>query len=279
MRILDELKHAENMLEKGFELKQYDFELKILAKYYSSQNKNVEEIKVELIEFCKRYITDFNEVKFINLIKRACSYSQKNTLFTMSPVEVTENEIQTIKELNDLKLEKVAFVLLIVGKLNRQSYEHYMDDKIAYITTINEDEKKKKKLPIPEKREGYYADGKINSFFESAKIYLKKKERNTIMKQLIDLGLITMTKKCKYKINFVNEFDDCSEVVLTINKFEDCVLEYMKYIGDNIGNCEVCGYLFEIKGKNHRMCKTCWRKHRKEYEKNKKRQYRKCPLF
>lgn len=247
------------MEKLGFISKKYEFELKILAKYYYTQSMSLEQIKCRIREFCAKHLPEFNEVKYMNMVNRAAKYAEKNGLFTVSPIHITENELKSIGEIKDLKLEKIAFILLVISKINRQSYICFWEDKKRQIEKFN------KNKPIPELFEGYYASGKINSFFKMAKIYMNKQERNATIKTLIDRGLIDMTKSCKYKINFV---DESSETKIIIDKFNNFVLEYMRYIGDNIGSCEVCGELFEIRGNRHKFCKICWKE--KQLEKYRK---------
>lgn len=264
MRILNELEYAENMLQSGFKSKRYEYELKMLAKYYFSKGISTEDIQCLLLKFCNKYITDFNEIKYMNMLKRTLKYAQINSIFIVSPVDVTLSEIEKIRELEDLKLEKIMFILLVISKINRQSYELYIEDKIKH---------KKKNAAMPKIIDEYYADGKINSFFSKAKIYLKRKERAGIIKKLIDKGLIGMTKSCKYEINFIDR-ENCNNIALTINNFSNFVLEYMRYIGDNIGTCEECSGLFEIKGKNHKYCKNCWHKINRDQTRNRVKKHR-----
>ena len=269
MRELNEGYYAENMIKSGFKSKKYEFELKILSKYYRQYSKP-EEVKQQIKDFCMKHIPKFNEVKSMNMVNRVVRYAEVNSLFVVSPIHITKSELSTIGELGDLKLEKLAFVLLVISKINRQSYETFIQDKIAIVEKFNAEEKNKKKKEMPELHDGYYANGKINGFFKMAKIYLSKQERFSAIKKLIDSGLISMTKNCKYKIEFV---DVESEGLIVIEKFDNFVLEYMKYLGDNIGSCEVCGDLFEIKSNRHSYCKVCWKnKQLEKYNKyNKKR--------
>jgi len=261
------------MLIHGFIQKKYEYELKILSKYYFSQNIYENDLRNKVLEFCNKHMNDFNEVRYIKMIKRVCRYGENNSLFIVKPVRITQCEIDKIKTLNNLKIEKIAFVLLVLANINKQSYILYVRDKIKHIQKINN--KKNRLIKVPNISLSYYINEKINSIFKLAKIYLKKDERNTILRILIEREFIIMTKKCKYKINFIKHNTEKNSVI--IYNFDDFVLEYERIIGDNIGYCIECKKPIRIRGNNHKMCSDCWKKHRKEYINNKVKIFNKKP--
>jgi hypothetical protein len=260
LRILNELEYAENMTKKGFLQKKYEFELKILSKYYYSQGHSADILKQKIKDFCTYYLPDFSEVKYFKMINRVCSYGEKNSLFIVKPVKITKKEFDKIRSLNNLKVEKIAFVLLVLSNINRQSYILYMRDKIKDIKKNNENKKIHKNLPKISL--GYYVAEKINTLFNLSKIYLSKAERNEIIKILIDEKLIKMNKQCIYKIEFVNH--NTNENVLILDNFEDFVLEYDRLLGDNIGHCETCKKPIRITSGRQKYCRQCWKELRKE---------------
>lgn len=122
LKILDEVKYAEDMIFQGFIQKKYEYELKILSKYYFSQGLCGNILQNKIKEFCYNHIPDFNEVRYVNMIKRICRYGENNNLFIVQPVRITQSEINRIKTLNNLKIEKIAFVLLVLANINKQKY-------------------------------------------------------------------------------------------------------------------------------------------------------------
>lgn len=262
MRILNEIEYAKELEDKGFIQRKYGFELKILAKYYCSIGIKDDELKKKLIEFCKLHIPKYNEIKYIKMVKNACRYGEDYSLFVVKPVRITLAEIEKIQKLNDLKVEKVAFVLLVLANINKQSYSQYIKDKIKKIIKLNSSRKKpiewdKLKKNFPNVHKGYYVNNGINEIFKLAKVYLNKKEKNAVIKKLIDKEFISMTYSCKYKLDYI--FHQEEENAVIINNFDDFVLEYDYLIGDNIGHCECCGKPFRIMSNKHKYCKECAR--------------------
>lgn len=280
MKILDEVKYAEEMIAKGFIQKKYEFELKILAKYYhEKKNLSGDKLKDEIKKFCNSHIKKFNEIKYMRMLKRVIKYGESYSLFVAFPIRITKTEIEKIKNLNDLKSEKVAFTLLVLANINKQSYTTYMKDKIRHIIAENNKRKEPKSYRqlrevFPNISRSYYVNDKIGSIFKVAKIYLKKDERNSILKNLIDKELIVMTKQCKYKVNFI--YHNTKETAVILKNFDDFVLEYERLIGDNIGYCECCGKPIRITSNRKKYCEKCWRKINKEQIKQRVNKYRQC---
>lgn len=263
MRILNEIAYAKELEKKGFIQKKYGFELKILAKYYYANGIIGDKLKEKLIEFCKLHISKYNEIKYMKMVKNACKYGEDYNLFVVKPVKITLTEFEKIQKLNDLKIEKIAFVLLVLANINKQSYSLYIKDKIKKIIKINAMKKKPQewerlKKSFPHVHKGYYVNNGINEIFKLAKVYLNKKEKNAIMKKLIDEEFISMTYSCKYKLDYV--FHQEEENAVIINNFDDFILEYDYLIGDNIGHCECCGKPFRIRSNKHKYCSKCAKK-------------------
>ena len=237
MKILNETKYAKNILEKGFDQNKFSYDLKILAKYLYKEEKDELKLKEKLISVCKEKNKNFNEVKYWKLIKYACEIAKKYELFDVEPVGINEFELDTIENLHNLKIQKIAFVLLVLAKLNKQYY------------ILNS--KNKESFDNGE----YYVNSKISEIFNLAKIYLKKKEKDMIFNYLIEKEYIQMTKKCNYKINFV--YPTSKKNVIMIDDFDNFILEYERLLGDNIGNCEKCNKPIRITSNKTKYCNKC----------------------
>jgi len=270
LKIFNEIKYAENMIFQGFIQKKYEYELKILAKYYFSKGFCDDILRNKIKEFCYDHIPDFNEVKYVGMIKRAHKYGENNRLFVVKSVRITQDEIDKIRTLNNLKIEKIAFVFLVLANINKQKYTLYMGDKIKYIQKINKNKKNPLKLPnisLP-----YLLKEKINNIFTFAKVYLRKKDRNTILRALIEKEFIIMSDKCGYKINFIHH--NTKNTSLIIENFDDFILEYERLIGDNIGYCIMCNKPIRITSGRRKYCNKCSKIVEKENWVNRKRKQR-----
>jgi hypothetical protein len=253
--IFNELEYAEQMLKKGFLEDKYLFELKILAKYYNKiKELKTQDIKIKLKDFCEKFLPEYNEVLHLEMIAKAVHYGvqKKNILVVIPPIPIMKNELMKIKSLNNLELEKLAFTGLVLGKINKYTPK-----------------KKKNKKSVEDKGKGYY----INNFkdlFKYSKVKERKDKKDLFLNQLHDSELFTLTIFSSFKINFIEED---SEVEFVIKKFDDFVLEYLRYIGVAIC-CENCGKIIIPTNNRQVYCKSCWKEHRNDYQKKLMRKIR-----
>ena len=255
MIIFNELEYAENMLKRGFLQDKYSMELKILAKYYNKKKDlKTNDIKIKLKEFCKEHLTGYNEVLHLDMIIKATTFGvqKKNVLVIIPPIPITKIELEKIKELNDLDLEKLSFVALVLSKINKHIPK-------------NTSSKYKKKENID--NQGYYVNN-LKDLFICSKITCNKTRKDIFIDQLHETKLFGFTIFCTLEVNFV---DEISEPEIIIKNFDNFILEYLKYIGHNIAYCLNCESPFICTNNLHKYCKICareiWNKNRIEYNK------------
>ena len=252
MIIFNELEYAENMLKRGFLQDKYSMELKILAKYYNKKKDlKTNDIKVKLKEFCKKYLTGYNEILHLDMITTATTFGvqKKNVLVVIPPIPITKNELEKIKELNDLDLEKLSFVALVLSKINKHIPK-------------NTNSKYKKKENID--NQGYYVNN-LKDLFTCSKITCNKTRKDIFIEQLHETKLFGFTIFCTLEVNFV---DEISEPEIIIKNFDNFILEYLKYIGHNIAHCLNCEIPFATSNSTHKYCKICAKEIYNEQEKN-----------
>lgn len=255
MKILNELEYVENIIKNGLGKYGIIFELRLVAKYYSMIGYSGLELENKMIEFCKKNIKQFNHVTWFATIDRVCKHGEKNSLFCVKPVRITDLEYDKIKSIGNLKCEKLAFVLLVLAKINKQSYMVYLRDKIE-----NKSNKKEFKFT------GYYVSEGINEIFKLARVNVNSKKRFEIIRELMALDLISVTKMGKIKVNFVNNHSVNDFVVLS--KFDNFVLEYVKEYGVKVKYCEVCGCIIEETIHNKKYCDGCLKDKQKKWQKS-----------
>jgi len=238
MIIFNEYKFAQEMLNRGFKKNMSSAELIVLAKYFRYIGKNEDQITDDLNIFCAKHFDGFNPIISCNKIKHVVQNSKKYPLVIPKPVPITQNEIDIIKGLNDYKSEKVIFILLVIAK-------HL-------------------KLNVGIK--DYYANVKRTEMFTMAKVHTTKEEKNNIINNLdqqtglIDTQLFGGRSSCSFLITFVDEGGDA---IFYVDEFDNIIGFYPIY-------CEKCGIVLEKTGRNHKMCKLCWKEHRKEWDRNRK---------
>ena len=252
--IFNELEYAEKMLKEGFLQDKYLMELKLLAKYYNKiKGLITDDVKIKLKEFCKKYLPEYNEILHLELIAKAVYYGvqKKNTLVIVPFIPIMKNELEEIKKLNNLNLERLSFIALVLSKTNK------------YMPISNRRKKNKDII------KGYYVNNYLfKDLFDYAGIVCNRKEKDIFIDQLCETKLFNLTIFCALEVNFV---DETNKPEFIIEYFDDLILEYLKYIGNNIIYCEHCGKSFIPSNNRHKFCKDCW----KEKERDNNRRYAK----
>ena len=130
MIIFCEKKHAEWMLENGFHNFMSSQDLSILARYLKYIGKNKTQIKSDLIDFCKRYNPEFNEVIYDKKIRWVIGTCDKYKLRITMSIKVTEKELETIKSVKNYKYEKILFVMLVIAMYFKHNRIRIQNDKV-----------------------------------------------------------------------------------------------------------------------------------------------------
>lgn len=251
--IFNELEYAETMLSKGFIQNKYLTELRILAKYYNKiKELKTEEVKVMLKEFCKKFLLEYNEVIHLDMINKAVNYGvkKKHTLTVILSIHITKNELNKIQELNDLKLEKIAFTVLVLSKANKYKPKNKYNNGDFY-TVYN-----------------------YKELFKYAGVKCSKDQKDDYLKQLSKSRLFNYTIYGGLRVNFIDDMGDIGDSGIVLSNFNNFVLEYEKYVGGNVINCEKCGIPFYPKSNNQKYCVDCWPNREKELWRENKRKTR-----
>ena len=241
----NEKKYAENMLQNGFIKNKILFELRILAKYFFYLGKNRNDVRQNVVQFCEHYCPNFNEIKYRKLINDVCNYAKNNKLIKINSVLISNEELNKIKSLNDLKLEKLMFVMLVICK--------------CYNEILNSNNNK------------VYAN--LTDLFSLAKLNIRVSARQKMIKELIDKEFITMSLNCNYTVKICDKH--CTNIGIEINDFNNFVWIYEDYLGlIKIKDCVVCGDRIKANSSNHRYCAKCKKEKNRETDRLKKRKKR-----
>lgn len=203
----------------------------------------------------------------------------KNKLFEINEVWITKTELARILELRNKDLEKLAFTLLCLAKLNN----------------------------IKNPKNNNWVNLNAKEIFQLARINCNISERYAKLGRLKELSLIKFPKKNDNLSSQVQFINDKSEKVLSVKDFRELGYEYLAFKGENFTRCQECGRLvknnkyknrkyctdcavytpqkyktiicrdcgkkFEVKGNNKRTirCNECQEKAIKEYDRNRKK--------
>lgn len=221
MIIFDEKKYAEDMLKKGFLTKHKNvYELHVLAKYYYSLGKADEQVKEEIIKFCNKHIEFFNQDEWYKIINNTLHAAQNGKFITGKQIEITQNELNTIQQLEKLNEQKVAFVMLVLYKF----YDF-------------------RKFEVS-----------IEDLYRLCKLNLNSKTKLSILQSLTRQELIDITMGSKRWVKFAEKIGNAE---ITITDFDDFIFEYFRYIGtDGYVGCEKCDKAIKHY-KTRKYCSKC----------------------
>ena len=223
----------DNSLENGYIDKDKPSNtIRTLVKHYFSIGMNKPQIYDSVDKFFELNFPDYNKIKWQKSFEGMIKYVHKTKdfeLLDINKVEITENELIPIVKLNNKKLEKLAFTLLVYAKIYNQLNEK--DD-----NWVNEEHK---------------------YIFSDAKIIVGVKDQGKMLHNLKELGLVdssVMVNSTNIKVNYA---DLESPVVLIISDFRNYVYEYLKWKGENIIKCQECEILFYPNNNLNKYCKVC----------------------
>lgn len=234
--ILNEKQMLDKSLNEGYIDKKTTKTIKLLAKHYFSIGQDIEQVICSIENFMDKYYENFNVSNWQSIIKNSVKYISKYNnfdLLNIVKVDIFEEELKIIKNINNLRLEKLAFVLLVYSKIYNQ---------------IN-------------KNDLNWVNSSLKDIFSDTKMAISTNDKGLMINKLADMRLVEVSKKVdctNIKVLFTKSN---GEVVFEITDFRDFVLEYLKWNGEKISICEgeECGRL--IKAYNSRKyCVECAKK-------------------
>lgn len=251
--ILNEKCLLDKSLNEGYINKKPSVTIRILAKYYLSVGMNADQTYNAIDNFLNKNFIGYIPMNWYNIIKGIINKLIKNkdcSLVYIKNVKITKNEIDIIKTINNIKLEKLAFTLLIYAKIYNQlnnNSSNWVNEHHKYI-------------------------------FKDAKVSATKIEQGKMIHELKELNLVTVplkVDKVNIKVNFIDNDYSEENIAIIIDDFRNFVYEYQFYFNPNkYIKCSECSKLIKPTNNRQKFCRNCWKEHRKEYEKYKKREYR-----
>lgn len=230
--ILNEKEYALNALKNDFvDQKSPTLTLNIVAKYLMHESKSKKEVKSELNHLMVKGCPFYNAIKWDAIIDKTVNKVFKKFLpiHIINEIVITIGELETIRKLNNLRLEKLAFVLLVYSKI----YNIRNNNALFWVNSPYKD------------------------IFEDANIKVTKKMQAQMIHKLVEKEMIecSIIVDCNnLKVLYHNEESDNH---LVISDFRDYVLNYLRWRDEKIISCERCARLIEKKGNKKKYCNEC----------------------
>lgn len=208
-----------------------------LARY----NHHVLEMKKEdnydsILEYMTKNCSDFYEEKYFKIIYRNIASAKKYKFRSVKPVVITKSEIDKISSFNDIRKEKIAFVLLAVAK---------------YYNNVSPDNNNRMYISI-------------SDLFKLARVSIPCKERAGYLYFAYQEGILVEHTFVGTNLKIVGFVDNDSEPVIELHEddYKELAYAYLNYKNGGYKHCKCCGKLFKMhKNAPGRLyCKECGQK-------------------
>ncbi len=233
MMILNEELYAKNLLlGKNKDVKSTVKKIGYITRYNAQiLNKSEKDNYISTVQWMNKHQDNFDESSYSNVISNAIKAAKKVPLYKVDGIFITKNEINTIKSLNNIREEKILFVLLCMAKQQSEVFK-FTDGLVKYT---------------------------ITDLCKSARISVPADEREYILHDILIKGLISCPKKNDTKCLRVNFIEESGEVELVLNE-TDCqelAYVYLKWKnGNGFKRCRRCGKLMNSRNKKD-LCPYC----------------------
>ena len=211
-------------------------DLILLIKYFYSQAKRsnkrlkTKEVILELQEYLKLQCDNYQSVDWYKRLEKMIKKYKNTPLYDVDSIPITDSELTTIKSIKNKKLEKIAFVSLVLAK---------------YYNLKNE------------KNNGY-VNVEYSVIFGLARVTATiMYEQPSLLHELKEMNLVQRSNRIdnpNFRVLFI---DDDSPVVLHITDLRELGYQYLKYKGEKFIECAECGVLLRKKNNATKYCPSC----------------------
>lgn len=236
MLILNEQKYAEDLyLGRNNDIKSILAKIGYVTRYHLyTLNYNDKDNYDCTVKWLNKHHNNFNESNYSNLIADAIKKAYKHPFYRIDSIKITQSELDAISSLNNLRAEKVLFVLLCMAKHQSVTYG-FTNGLVRY--------------SLPE-------------LCKSSRISVPSDEREYILYEIVQSGLLGYPKKGNTKCLIVNFIDNDGDAALSLDEMdcEELAYVYLKWKnnGEGYANCEFCNRLMKKSKKaKNRYCKGC----------------------
>ena len=247
-RYYKESEYVEDLLRKRKWDTSVKGNLKVVARYLKSESPSLTETELEneLIKICeKKCKAWFNKVKDYKMIDSAVKVAfTDSTMIDIDSIPITKAEIEYINALPFENLDKkIIFCLLTINKLNNERMKiKGIDKKNNYFGGSGE----------------YSYKTLLDTLSEKLTRTYRQKGIHEAVKLFNDNGLTRTTNRLSLELLFLEQIEDCAEIVLNVSDFDEIGLFWDYVIGETIvSNCINCLSLIKLTNFKNKFCKKC----------------------
>ena len=206
--------------------------IKKLARYnYYVNAFNSDENYSSIVEYMSKNCNSFSEVGSYNDINGCIRDANKSVWKNIDKIIITKSELEVIQSLNDIRQEKLAFVLLADAKYDNACKGKQIN--LSYLS--NSDLYKLARVTMPIKERSIF----LNFLYD---------------KKLVDININPTTSH--KKLLYIDETNDEPTIVLNENNYKELAFTYINWKSGGYKECKSCGRLFKVRT-NGQYCKKC----------------------
>lgn len=255
MLILNEEKYAKDLYDgKHQDIKSIMAKIRYVTRYLvHSEQKGDEEAYIETVRWLKQYHNNFDESSYSNVVSDAIKAASKYPFYIIDSIKITRSELEIISSLDNLRAEKILFVLLCMAK--QQSMANgFVNGLVKY---------------------------SITDLCKTARVSVPADDREYILYEVVQRGLLGYPKKNNTQCLIVN-FINTDEIALELDETDCQELAYVylhwKNNGKGYTRCQRCNrWMKQSKTKPKKYCEDCGQEVEREKTRERVKRYReKC---
>lgn len=236
MLILNEERYAENLYNgSNDKVKSVVAKIGYITRYnlYSLGHSDEDNYK-HTVRWMNEFHNNFDESYYSNLISDAIKRAHKNPFYCIESIKITQSELDLIASLDNLRAEKVLFVLLCMAK-QQQVINGFANGLVKY---------------------------SLSELCKTARISVPADDREYILYNIVQKGLLGCPKKNDTKCLIVNFINEDGDVALELDEIDCQELAYVylnwKNNGKGYTRCQRCNKLIkQSKTKPRKYCEEC----------------------
>lgn len=231
MIILNEKKYIETVIESGEVSNKPSETINLMVKYYRYLGLKKKAVYEKVHEYLLKNYKPYNKVKWEDTINRyiETNFKKGYELVEIEFIPVTDVEIGKIKLLKSKRLERLAFTMLVIAKMNNM---------------------------ISDKNNGW-VNKKDKEIFKHANIKVPIKTQCLLLNDLKTKGYVEFSERVDNTNNKVLFIED-GKTVLKVGDMRNLGYIYDDFAGyGRFKKCEVCGEVFKQTNNKCKYCDAC----------------------
>lgn len=236
MLILNEEQYAKTIYDgTNQDIKAIMTKIRYITRYFlHTEQKTDNENYICTVDWLKQHHENFDESCYSNLISDAIKKAHKYPFYNIPNINITQAELDAISSLDDLRAEKVLFVLLCMAK-HQSAANGFINGLVKYT---------------------------LSDLCKMARISVPADEREYILYNIVQQQLLDYPKKNNTQCLIVNFVDNDGDPVLQLDETccQELAYEYLmwKNQGHGYDRCEFCGKVIkQYKSHPRRFCREC----------------------